>query len=165
MNNIYLQQFEEWHLPGTLMWMQDETLRKDFMLSFIVTSDSHRQWFHRYSEDESQQIWAIYADQVHIGNIGLKSIDLIHKKAEVWIYIGDRTAKCKGIGQTSCRLLFKDLKFQSFGLHKIYCHVAEWNIASQKMFLKSGFALEGILKDEMFFEEKFVTLFRFGILL
>ena len=57
------------------------------------------------------------------------------------------------------------MDFTALGLHKVYSHVASWNIASRKMFLRAGFQEEGILNDEVCFRGEYVTLYRFAIIL
>lgn len=162
---ITLNPFCEKHLDNTYCWMQDDKLRKDFMLSFLVTKDSHKEWYNKVLRDVTQKIWAIYADQIHVGNVGLKYIDLKNRKAECWIYIGNSSMHGKHVGTYTWRTLFEDYEFVSMGLHKLYSYVAEWNIASQKMFLNAGFIEEGFLRDEVLFDSNYVSLFRYGKIL
>lgn len=162
--NIYLEPFGERHLENTYLWMQDEKLRRDFMLSFVVTKEGHKEWYKRYLTDASQRIWAVCCEEGHVGNIGLKNIDIKNRKAEGWIYVGNVSLHGKHIGTRSWGTLFQYDDFKSLNLHKLYSFVAEWNMASRKMFLNAGFHEEGVLKDEVFFEDKYVSLYRMGIL-
>lgn len=162
---IELESFGLEHLAATFQWMQNESLKRDFMFSAVVTLESHQSWYENYCRDNSQKIWAIKADGNHVGNMGLKNIDFRNRKAEGWIYVGSNEMRGKHVGSSSWKYLFEDTGFIQLGLHKIYTHVAEWNIASKKMVLNAGFNQEGILQQEMFFDNDYVTLYRFGKLL
>jgi len=161
--NITLEAFSKNHLPNTFEWMQDESLKKDFMISRVITAASHQLWFDALQDDHTQKIWAICHEGVHVGNIGLKNIDYKNHKAETWIYLGNKEVKGKGIGAKSYDSLFNSNEFGALGMHKIYCFVAEWNIASQKTFLNAGFKEEAVLGDELFQEGKYYSLKRYCI--
>ena len=55
---------------------------------------------------------------------------------------------------------FKELK-----LHKIYAHLFEQNIGSKKLLEKSGFKLEGKLKETRYRNKKWHNELRYGILI
>lgn len=162
--DIFLEPLCEKHLEETYLWMQDEKLRKDFMLPFLVTKEGHKEWYKRYLADASQKIWAIYCEERYVGNVGLKNIDTKNRKAEGWMYVGNSSLHGKHIGSETWGVLFRNGDFESLGLHKLYSFVAERNMASRKMLLNAGFQEEGILKDEVYFGEEYVSLYRFGIL-
>ena len=165
MADIFLESFGEKHLDRTFQWIQDENLKTDFMFTALVTKEGHRKWYKQYCEDKTQKIWAVYNHDVHVGNVGLKNIDLRNKKAEAWIYVGERQIQGKHIGSNTWLTLLKKMDFTALGLHKVYSHGASWNIASRKMFLRAGFQEEGILNDEVYFRGEYVTLYRFAIIL
>lgn len=163
--SVKIREFREEHLDNTFIWMQDEKLKRDFLLGITITKESHFNWFKRYQEDPTQKIWAIYFENQHVGNVGLKNIDLKNKKAEVWIYIGVDNLKGKHIGSNTWNLLFSDVSFLNLKLHKVYSVVANWNNASNKMFLNAGFTKEGYLIDECFTFGEYITLVRYGKIL
>ncbi len=135
------------------------------MFPSVVTLESHQIWYENYCKDNSQRIWAITIDGDHVGNIGLKNIDTRNRNAEGWIYVGSSQMRGKKIGSNSWKKLFENTEFIQLELHKVYSYVAEWNVASQKMFLNAGFCQEGFLREEVFFCDGYVSLYRFGKLL
>ena len=159
---VRLEEFSEKHLPKTYQWMLDENLKKNFLFRRTLTPEGHKQWFVNYLDDKSQEIKAIYFNDLYVGNVGLKNIDKINNNAETWIYIGDTSMKGKGIGSLAYKELGADLKPN---FKKIYAHIVSFNSSSLKMYEKAGFVKEGDFKDEIYWENTYYNLFRFALYL
>ena len=159
---IHLEKFSEKHLSKTYNWMLNTELRRNFLFRRIISSDDHQRWFQNYLLDETQLINAVYFENEHIGNVGLKNIDKTNNNSETWIYIGESNMKGKGIGP---KVYSEFIKSTDFSFHKIYANIAEFNTSSIKMYQKSGFVLEGLFKDQLFFENKYHNLLRFALYL
>lgn len=159
---IELSAYSSKHLEATFDWMQNEELKNSFLFARTVTRESHQLWFDQLENDHSQKIMAITYDGVHVGNIGLKNIDNKNKKAEVWIYIGEMEFRGRGIARCALTNFVQSLAGQ---FNKLYAHVADFNYASLKLFLSSGFRIEGVLQKEMVFKGEFLNLYRLYILL
>lgn len=135
---ITLETFSQKHLDQTFDWMQDEELRKNFLLRKPITKDTHKAWFENYKKTKHEKIFAILSDGVHVGNIGLKNIDEINKSADNWIYIGNANYLKKGISHVAYNQLFDILKNEG-SIKTISCPVASFNNASMNMLTKLGF--------------------------
>lgn len=159
---IELRRFSKDHLSLTFEWISESKFKEDFMLDRDVSLADHLKWFDLLLTDPTQEVYSIYADQAHVGNIGIKHINLKHKTAESWVYIGSDLYKGRSIATTSYLLLFELLVAR---IRKIYCHVNTANVPSLSLHLKVGFKLEGILKDELFFKEKSLDIIRLAYFL
>lgn len=157
-----LEEFDEKHLASTFIWLQDTSLKNNFLFQKDVTEESHHKWFLAYSKDSTQQIFAIIFGGKHVGNIGIKNINSIHQIAESWIYIGEKSFKGKGIAKEAYFQLFEAHKIS---LRKIYCHIADFNISSIKLHQRVGFKVEGIFQDEVLLNKQFHTLIRLSVFL
>lgn len=107
---------------------------------------------------------AIEVDGVYVGNIGLKNIDKVNKKAEYYIFIGDKNYWSRGIGTVSTNNFLEYIK-KNWKLHKIYLHVDESNLAARKLYQKVGFEIEGKLRDELYRDKKYLTMIRMAYFL
>lgn len=158
-----IEKFEKQHLENTYHWMQDQSLKDSFLLRKDVSRESHQIWFENVNNDETQLIFAIKYNDYHCGNCGLKNINYQNNNAELWIYLGNHDFRGKGIAQGAIQLLinhaFNDLK-----LHKIYSYVLESNKASLHAFEKRGFVAACYLKDEVYYNNEYVSLYRMEIL-
>jgi RimJ/RimL family protein N-acetyltransferase len=65
--------------------------------------------------------------------------------------------KGKGIGVDTYKLLCLEWKNK---FHKIYAHIADFNIGSTKMYQKAGFVIEGNFKDQLLWEGTYYYLLR-----
>lgn len=159
---VHLENFNEKHLDKTYQWMLDKELRRNFLFRKSVSVEDHKKWFEKYLLDPSQRISAIYYENIHVGNLGIKNIDKINNNAETWIYIGEPAVKGKGIGAEAYKQLFHACKTE---FHKLYAHIAAFNQSSVKMYVKTGFTQEGDFKDQIYWEGRYYNLLRFAFCL
>src|SRR5512136_889066 len=89
---IRLRALEEGDLERTRAWVNDPEVARLVNRVAPVTTPEQREWFQRVVADPHQVIFAIEvrADATHIGNCGLKGIDARSRKAELWMYLGNR---------------------------------------------------------------------------
>tara|TARA_B100000900_G_C20601050_1_gene725610 strand:- start:1070 stop:1570 length:501 start_codon:yes stop_codon:yes gene_type:complete len=160
---IKLKKFDHTFLDKTFDWIQDSGLRKDFLFTANIDIQSHKKWYKSYIDDQTQTIFAIMVNENHVGNIGLKFIDLNNNNAETWIYIGDSSYKGRGVAYKSYQELFN--KISHLKLNKIYAHVADFNLNSLKLYEKIGFELEGTLKKQVKINDRYIDLIRLAIFL
>lgn len=159
---IELYPYSSKYLASTFDWMQNEELKKSFLFARTVTPETHKRWFEQLENDHTQKVMAITFNGVHVGNVGLKNINNLHRNAEVWIYIGNENFRGKGIAKNS---LLKFTGLLSGNLNKVYAHIADFNYQSLKLFLGSGFRIEGFFQKELLVDGEFVNLYRLYILL
>ena len=102
-------------------------------------------WLNKTNEGaDSHEVFgfAIENDGVHIGGIGL------HKKyehsAEVGYWIGEDYWGKGFATEALNKILYK--AFNELNFVRIFAHVFEDNIASEKLLIKCGFEYEGLLK-------------------
>ena len=71
-----------------------------------------------------------------------------NKKAEFGIFIGEDSARGRGIGSESVKLTIK-YAFEELKLHKVFLRVFANNIQATKAYEKAGFEYEGTSKDDI----------------
>lgn len=161
---LNLKKFNKEHLLKSRQWMNDrETCRLFGRAWRPFSEEDQKKWFERIGKDKSQLIMAMEADGIYVGNVGLKNINLENKKAEFYILIGDKDFRGRGLGFEATEKFLSLIK-KKFDFHKIYLHVAESNLPAIKLYKKLGFKEEGILKDELLRESKFINLIRMAYL-
>jgi len=139
-DNVALVSLAQGHLKKTFVWLQDKQLRHDFRFYREITWEDHVSWFENSLNDSSLLNFAIYNNDngAHIGNCGLKHIDAIKQRCELWIYIGEKHDRGKGIGTSAVDLLTK-YALDKLGMEQIYLHVAQDNIAARRIYEKLGY--------------------------
>lgn len=104
------------------------------------------------------------ADGRHIGNIKLGSIDRHLGRADIGLLIGDRDSWNKGY---ACEAITAVSEYaqDKLGLHRVFAGCHETNPGSVKAFLKSGFQIEGRLRQHARDGDEFVDGLILGRLL
>ncbi len=101
-------------------------------------------------------------DDMLIGMIGLKQIDLKDKKAEIGYWIGKQFWG-KGYG-TQAASLMSGYGFGVLNLNRIYAKTFDFNRGSLRVLEKVGFVREGILKQDTYHKDRYVDEVLLGLL-
>ncbi len=98
-----------------------------------------------------------------IGQVCLKSIKWINRKAEISLFI--RTdMQGKGYGSSALKAII-DYAFNRLNLCRLEAELIDGNLASTQMLRKEGFREEGRLREAKFVNGKYKDLLRFGLLM
>jgi RimJ/RimL family protein N-acetyltransferase len=111
-------------------------------------------WFGNYEKDPSKKFFTICKNETPIGIIGLSNIHTINKNADLFIVIGEDEYRGKGYGKKAMEWIL-DFGFHELGLHKINLGVFEENESAIHLYKKLGFKTEGVMKDEIYFDDAF----------
>lgn len=135
--DITLSLFTAQHISRTFQWVKNPELRRLFLIRGEPDYDSHISYFSKVLKDERQIWYALIFQGEHIGNCGLKNLDLKKKECELWIYIGEQRNRGRGIGKKATIMLIE--KAKELGYYHIYLHVADFNNAAIRMYSGLGF--------------------------
>ncbi len=97
----------------------------------------------------------------HIGNIKLGPINFIHRYAHVSLFICEKDLRGKGYGPEAIKLL-TDYAFKRLGLHKLRAGIYCRNVASINAFKKAGFEFEAELRDHVWFNGEWISIYLMG---
>jgi RimJ/RimL family protein N-acetyltransferase len=89
-----------------------------------------------------------------IGVVSLSGIDLLNRKAEFSIIIGEKDMRGKGYAVEATRLIV-DHGFRRLGLNKIWLGVDESNSDAINCYRKVGFQVNGTLPEDVFLDGTF----------
>ena len=109
-------------------------------------------------------LYGIFDDTTHIGNIVISGLNSRHRLAELTYVIGETNYWGKGIASFAIAKMIKVAK-ADFNLNKLSAGVASGNIGSRKVLEKNGFVLEGIRKQHLFYCGEFFDQLDFGLIL
>ena len=80
-----------------------------------------------------------------VGTVDLFDFDLHNSRVALGLFV-DSAFQGKGYAKAALHLV-EDYVFNFLKLHQLYCHIAETNIASRRMFEKEGYEVNGFLKN------------------
>jgi diamine N-acetyltransferase len=122
-------------------WMNDfDTDRTQGDLPGPRTAERVTAWYERRSTATDEAWFTIYerAGLRPIGLTWLADIDYRHRVAGFGISIGETSARGKGYGTETTRLML-DYAFTALGLHNVALEVYKFNIAGRRAYEKAGF--------------------------
>ena len=108
------------------------------------TLDSCITFVEACNQDVSAHLFGMFlkANGQHIGNIKIGFINEVYKRGEISLFIGAKEHWGKGLGTEAVKALSKFSK-EFLGLNKIEAGCYEDNFGSLRIFLKSGYVVEG----------------------
>jgi len=144
-------------------WMNDyEVVRFTEQKYYKHTQKKIENFLKKKNKDKLSLIYGIFFNDLLIGTIKIGSINQIHKTADISYIIGNKNFWNKGIGsfvvRKICLIAFKKIK-----LKKLIAGTYSIAIGSQKVLIKNGFKLEGILKNQIYFNKKRIHHYIYGL--
>lgn len=145
---------EERHLDAMLRWLQNADLRDHLGTIWPPSRVQHMEWYRNLAADRTRVALAIEVDGKHVGVIGLSGIDMVYRCAELWIYVGDREQRGRGVAREAVRALCR-FGFETLGLNRVFVQVFSFNEPALKFFLACGMKPEGVLREAVFKRGRF----------
>lgn len=129
------------------------------------TNDGISKWVDAHNANQEEVLLVVVDTDrnVVIGHVGLYDIDCIAGKTEYGILLADDESRGKGYGK-KCTKTMVDFAFNSLKLHKVTAEVLEENKASEAMFKKCGFFVDGVLRDHVFKNDQYYNVLAMSIL-
>jgi RimJ/RimL family protein N-acetyltransferase len=97
-----------------------------------------------------------------IGSVLFLDYDAMRHKAELRKLIGVKALRGMGYAKESTEL-WLSYGFSSLGLKKIYLNTLDTNLRNLRLNEQLGFKVEGILKNEVYFDDKYHDVLRMGL--
>ena len=137
--------------------------------NYMLTRDSisklqQESWFQQVTKSRNAYYMMIYTKQNDkIGLVYFSKIDYRNKNAEPGLYIGSIEHRNSLYGLEAYYLLL-DYGFSVLNLHKVYGRILSENELAIKMNKAFGFRTEGVLREEVFYNNSFHNIYRVSVL-
>ena len=125
-----------------IRWRNSDYVRSRFIDQRLFTKESHEYWLKNFVETKKVDQFIIMLDRKSVGSVYLRDIDYDKKEAEFGIFIGEESARGKGVGTKSAELILKHA-FEVLNLDKVFLRVYEDNAGAVKSYEKAGFVFKG----------------------
>lgn len=132
---------------------------------FPLTIDALKKHIKRYNSCKDGMLFGIYLNRgsKHIGNVTLHMIDWRNRHAEIGILIGDKKMQGKGYATEVIKIV-ADYAFNKLNFHKLCAGMVKDHKASKRVFEKTGFKAEGLLREYFYLDGKYFDCYRLGLL-
>lgn len=124
------------------------------------------QWVESYYANRSNSVRLSICDKktdTTVGVVYLLSMDWIARSCEFAIMIGDVNHQGRGLGEYSTRLALLHA-FNDLNLHRVYLTLLEDNSRALKLYSKVGFKREGLLRNAVFKNGRYLNLVQMAII-
>ena len=159
---ISIRRFEERDIEKKVAWINDPRNNTYLHYDLPLEVEKTRLWFQKNRDRLDRFDAVIEADGVPVGLIGLLGIDDRNRKAEYYVALGETEMKGKGVAKEATRLLLT-LAFTEMGLNKIVLYTEVENLGAQHLFEKVGFEREGLLREDLIYNERKVDRYVYGL--
>lgn len=136
--------------PAYVAWLNDpEVVRYTEARHGAHTLESIAAYVEKLGTGDSDFLMGIFEIEGgrHVGNIKIGQINGIHRTASLGLVIGDKTCWNRGYASEAIRLAARHA-FGPLKLHKLTAGIVAGNEASLKAFLKNGFRVEGVRRQQ-----------------
>lgn len=147
---IYLRLMTREDTDLIVAWRNSDAVRRNFIYQELFTRESHEHWIRTKVEtgEVVQMIICDSATDKPMGSVYIRDIDRKHNKAEYGIFIGEASARGRGVGSGAAKLMLRYC-FEEEKLHRVYLRALSGNAAAIRSYEKAGFVKEGYLKDDV----------------
>jgi RimJ/RimL family protein N-acetyltransferase len=162
---VYLRAFEKGDEEMIARIENHPAPRKTLFYAFPTNAQQQLEKVEKLINDRSSVIFTICTSENNkpIGQTALLRIDWVGRMAIFYIGIADQENWSKGYGSETTSMII-DYAFDTLNLNRIQLHVAKENIAAVKTYQKSGFPIEGELREAMFHEGRYCDFYVMGLL-
>lgn len=145
---VVLRPITDADTDNIVRWRNTPSVRDNFIFRQTFTPEMHRNWLKTKvaAGEVVQYIIVDKAADTAVGSIYYRDIDHNFNSAEYGLFIGEESARGKGLGKEAIRM-FIDFGFKTLGLHRISMRVLAENIASRRSNTAVGFVEEGTFRD------------------
>ena len=147
---IYLRLMTYEDTDRIVVWRNSDAVRRNFIYQALFTRQSHEHWIRTHVEtgDVVQMIICDLAEDKPLGSVYIRDIDRHHNKAEYGIFIGEASARGRGVGTAAAKLMLRYC-FEEEHLHRVYLRALSDNGQAIRSYEKAGFHREGLLRDDV----------------
>lgn len=158
---VYLRELEEEDIKTINNWRNNKEIIDFLGANFkFINTQTDQNWFNNYQKKRGKEVRCaicLKESDVIIGLISLISIDSVNRNAELHIMIGNKNYHNMGIGKKVLSIMLNHA-FNNLNLYNVYLKVLETNIRAIHVYEKIGFVKEGILRERVFKNGKYINL-------
>ena len=151
----------------SMRWLNDPEVNQYLETKWSdQTTDSIRSSVQSQRENNQSFLFAIIdkATDHHIRNIKIGPIHPHYKHADISCFIGEKGFWHRGNATEAIGLVCK-YGFEQLSLHRIEAGAYACAVASWKALEKSGFKREGVLREQVILDDKYMDVYRYGLLI
>ena len=135
---VVLRPITDADTDNIVRWRNTPSVRDNFIFRQTFTPEMHRNWLKTKvaTGEVVQYIIVDKAADTAVGSVYYRDVDHTFNSAEYGIFVGEESARGKGFGTETARLL-----------HRISLRVLAENTPARRSYAAAGFVEEGTFRD------------------
>ena len=160
---IKFEDIRKEHLEIMRNWRNSKEVKTHMYTDTCITPQQQEKWYKNIKARNDERHWVITSNGDPVGVVNLKDIDFHHKTAEWAFYIGNTEHRNTGAA-TLIEYKLLEYVFLEMKLHKLNCAVLDFNNKVINMHKKFGFQQEGVVRENILKNNRYVSVILLGIL-
>lgn len=161
----YLRLLSQADLPNRVEWINDEENIQTLLFDWPTSLEKTTKWYQAVLLDNAKLHFSIVDNQTDtlIGMTGLLNIDRINHIAQLYITIGNKDYRGQRLPDEVIPLVL-EYGFTELEMKKIYLYTLPNNERARHVYERSGFQIDGILRQQVYCRGKQQDLYVQSIL-
>lgn len=163
---IHLREIGQQDIARINQWRRERDLVRFLGSPYrYVNLETDASWFEAYMKNKRTELrCAVCADDnaEAIGVVYLLNMDHTSRSAEFAIMI-EKESQGLGLGEAATKEILRHA-FYDLNFHRIYLHVVATNDRALRLYQRVGFRQEGLLRESLYKEGKYVDVIVMGML-
>ena len=162
---IYLRRMTWEDTDNIVAWRNSEAVKSRFLYRETFTRQGHENWIRSMIETGKvvQTVICDLGTDQPLGSVYIRDIDRKNRKVEYGIFIGEESARGRGVGTAAAKLML-DYCFREEKLHRVFLRVLADNVRAIRSYEKAGFQREAYLRECEFLDGEYRDIVLMGIL-
>jgi len=157
---LTLRELLEEDLPQVLTWRNHPQVRRHMLTQHEISAEEHSQWFNKLQQDPMRRAVLVHEGDQALGLAHFAPVNP-HGVMDWGFYLTPQAPQ--GSGSKLARKAL-EFAFKQQGWHKVCGQVVSINAASRRFHLKLGFTLEGVMRQQAFIADEWLSLWCYGLL-
>jgi RimJ/RimL family protein N-acetyltransferase len=156
-DKVYLTELDWANAETIRNWLNDPEVHEYLLVGHIpITLEDERRYFDTQAASADRYTFEVHAavDGRYLGNIGIKDVDLLHRRAELGLVIGSKEDWGKGYGADAIVTCLR-FAFFTLGLHSVRIRAHEDHRRALDLYRRVGFAEVGRDREAVFQRGRF----------
>ncbi len=150
------------HLHDRVSWMNNPSIYNYMHYDVPVKMDATINWFNLIKNDNNRCDFTFFHNEKNVVMGGLTNINKNVSKAELYVFVNP-DMQSLGYGKKAVKLLCK-YAFYQLSLNKVYLFTDSNNVLANNLYLSIGFVLEGVMRQEVCRDGKYIDRNYYGML-
>ena len=162
--NVFLRAVEKEDMEFLRSMINDAELEKNVVdWNFPISKSAQEKWYDSQIQNKNTVRYVIEVNEQPIGVEIIANIDWKNRKALHGIKLCEEKIRGKGYGTDTLKTIMK-YAFEELQLNRLYTTILEYNEASMRLHKKCGWEVEGVMKESVFKNNRYINEVQVGIL-